>query len=113
MAGSLGSPFSHQEKKMSWTYGEVMAALGDEAQPVPGGILVFRDKHIMVGLCHGGGGFDVTPEGLDILSEFEEPVAVPRKTKVKVEHKAKVEPKVKVEPEFEELPSLDEVNLGD
>ena len=55
---------------MSWTYGEVMAALGDEAQPVPGGILVFRGRHIMVGLCHGGGGFDVTPEGRDILSEF-------------------------------------------
>lgn len=88
---------------MPWTYGEVMAALGDEAQPVPGGILVFRGKHIMVGLCHGGGGFDVTPEGLDILSEFEEPVAVPRKAKAKA----------KVEPEVKSLPSLDEVNLGD
>lgn len=92
---------------MSWTYGEVMAALGDEAQPVPGGILVFRGKHIMVGLCHGGGGFDVTPEGLDILSEFEEPVVAPRKPKVKVEPKAKAEQKV------DALPSLDEVNLGD
>lgn len=68
---------------MPWTYGEVMAALGDEAQPVPGGILVFREKHIMVGLCHGGGGFDVTPEGMDILNEFEEPVVAPRARKAK------------------------------
>ena len=68
---------------MSWTYGEVMAALGDEAQPVPGGILVFRGKHIMVGLCHNGGGFDVTPEGMDILNEFEEPVVAPRQLKTK------------------------------
>jgi hypothetical protein len=75
---------------MSWTYGEVMAALGDEAQPVPGGILVFRGKHIMVGLCHGGGGFDVTPEGLEILSEFEEPVVAPRKHKAQVASKAAV-----------------------
>ena len=105
--GSLGPPFSYQENKMSWTYGEVMAALGDEAQPVPGGILVHRGEHIMVGLCHGGGGFDITPEGLEILNAFEEPVVAPRKLKAKVEHKAKVEPEV------EELPSLDEVNLGD
>jgi hypothetical protein len=83
MTGSFGSPFSHLEKKMPWTYGEVMAALGDEAQPVPGGILVFREKHIMVGLCHGGGGFDVTPEGMDILNEFEEPVVAPRARKAK------------------------------
>ncbi len=75
---------------MSWTYGEVMAALGDEAQPVPGGILVFRGKHIMVGLCHGGGGFDVTPEGMDILNEFEEPVVAPRKIKAKAATKAAV-----------------------
>jgi len=68
---------------MSWTYGEVMAALGDEAQPVPGGILVFRGKHIMVGLCHGGGGFDITAEGAKILSEFEAPVVAPRKLKAK------------------------------
>ena len=72
---------------MSWTYGEVMAALGDEAQPVPGGILVFRDKHIMVGLCHGGGGFDVTPEGHEILSAFEEPVPAPRQLKAKAKAK--------------------------
>ena len=75
---------------MSWTYSEVMAALGDEAQPVPGGILVFRGKHIMVGLCHGGGGFDVTPEGAEILSEFEEPVVAPRKPKTKAASKSAV-----------------------
>jgi hypothetical protein len=86
---------------MSWTYGEVMAALGDEAQPVPGGILVFRGKHIMVGLCHGGGGFDVTPEGLDVLSEFDEPVGTPRPRKVKAAKT--VEKPVQVE----EPPSLD------
>jgi len=88
---------------MSWTYGEVMAALGDEAQPVPGGILVFRGKHIMVGLCHGGGGFDITPEGADILSEFEEPVVAPRKVKAKAAPKAAPV----------EVPPLDEVDLSD
>ena len=85
---------------MSWTYGEVMAALGDEAQPVPGGILVFRGRHVMVGLCHGGGGFEVTPEGRDILSEFEEPVAAPRKRKARAE------------PKGEALPSLGEDTPG-
>ena len=85
---------------MSWTYGEVMAALGDEAQPVPGGILVFRGKHIMVGLCHGGGGFDVTPEGLEILSAFDEPVVAPRKLK------AKAVPK-------EAVAALDALDLGE
>jgi len=68
---------------MSWTYDEVMATLGDEAQPVPGGILVFRGKHIMVGVCHGGGGFDLTPEGHEVLSAYEEPVPAPRPRKVK------------------------------
>lgn len=87
---------------MPWTYGEVMAALGDEAQPVPGGILVFREKHIMVGLCHGGGGFDVTPEGMEILSEFEEPVVAPRQRKTKA--KAATKPTA---------PALDDVDLGE
>ena len=87
---------------MPWTYGEVMAALGDEAQPVPGGILVFREKHIMVGLCHGGGGFDVTPEGMEILSEFEEPVVAPRQRKTKA--KATTKPTA---------PALDDVDLGE
>lgn len=86
MTGSYGSPFSHLEKKMSWTYDEVMATLGDEAQAVPGGILVYRNKHIMVGLT-GGGGFVVTPEGEEILSAYEAPVAAPapraRKAKAK------------------------------
>ena len=59
-----------------------MATLGSEAQPVPGGILVFRGKHIMVGLCHGGGGFDVTPEGHEILAEYEAPAPVARARKV-------------------------------
>lgn len=67
---------------MSWTYETVMATLGDEAQPVPGGILVFRGKHIMVGLCHGGGGFDVTPEGREILAEYEAPAPVARARRV-------------------------------
>ena len=57
---------------MAWTYEEVMAKLGDEAQAVPGGILVFREKHIMVGLTSVGGGFSITDEGRKIL----EPEAV-------------------------------------
>ena len=70
---------------MSWTYDEVMAALGDEAQAVPGGILIYRSKHIMVGLT-GGGGFVVTPEGAEILKDYEVHVAAPR-TKAKPKHK--------------------------
>lgn len=61
---------------MSWTYDEVMATLGDEAQAVPGGILVYRNEHIMVGLT-GGGGFVITPEGAKILSAYEAPTAAP------------------------------------
>jgi hypothetical protein len=92
MTGSFGSPFSQLEIEMSWTYEAVMATLGDEAQPVPGGILVFRGKHIMVGLCHGGGGFGVTPEGHEILAEYEAPAPVARARKVG--SRAKAEPPV-------------------
>lgn len=54
---------------MAWTYEEVMEKLGDEAQAVPGAILVFRDKHIVVAEVSIGSGFSVTPDGLEILGE--------------------------------------------
>lgn len=98
MVGGFGPPLSHLENEMSWTYDEVMNVLGDEAQPVPGGILVFRDKHIMVGLCHGGGGFDITPEGADILSAYEDPVVAPRKVKTKAAKPKDVMPVGDTEP---------------
>lgn len=72
---------------MSWTYSEVMATLGDEAQAVPGGILVYRGKHIMVGLTGVGGGFDITEEGQKILADYEEPVPAPRAPKGKAKTK--------------------------
>lgn len=57
---------------MAWTYEEVMAKLGDEAQAVPGAIVVFRNKHIEVARVTIDGGFHVTEEGRKIL----EPEAV-------------------------------------
>jgi hypothetical protein len=54
----------------------------------------------MVGLCHVGGGFDITPEGVEILKAYEEPVVAPRKIK------AKAAPKTATE-------SLDDVDLGE
>lgn len=70
---------------MSWTYDEVMAALGDEAQAVPGAIVVFRGKHIVVAENTIGHGFSVTPEGLALLGDKQADTVAskPRKRAVK------------------------------
>jgi hypothetical protein len=52
---------------MAYTYEQVMELLGDEAQAVPGAIVVFRDKHIDVARVSLKNGFLVTPEGIEIL----------------------------------------------
>lgn len=59
---------------MSWTYDEVMAALGDEAQAVPGAIIVFRNKHIVVAETSTDRGFKVTDAGAALLAEFAPPL---------------------------------------
>ena len=56
---------------MAYTYDEVMALLGDEAQAVPGAIVVFRNKHIEVAKVNLGSGFEVTAEGLALLDELK------------------------------------------
>ena len=58
---------------MAWTYEQIVDALGEEAQPVPGAIMVFRGKHIIVAEVFGGGGFAITPEGAEILEALEPP----------------------------------------
>lgn len=52
---------------MAWTNEEILEKLGTEAQVVPGAIMVFRGKHIVVAELTVGGGFVITPEGMDIL----------------------------------------------
>ena len=52
---------------MAWTNEEILEKLGAEAQVVPGAIMVFRGKHIVVAELAVGGGFVITPEGTDIL----------------------------------------------
>ena len=66
---------------MAWTYEEVMERLGDEAQAVPGAIVVFRNKHITVAETRLGSGFVVTPEGLEILGDKQEKPAAKRPQK--------------------------------
>lgn len=69
---------------MSYTYEEVMALLGDEAQAVPGAIVVFRNKHIEVAKLDVGGAFIVTDAGRSLLDELKapaEPVKPAKRTK--------------------------------
>lgn len=55
---------------MAYTYDEVMSLLGDEAQAVPGCIMVFRDKHIVVAEVSAERGFRVTEAGSVLLVEI-------------------------------------------
>lgn len=55
---------------MAYTYEQVMELLGDEAQAVPGAIVVHRGKHIDVAYTNVGGGFVVTAEGAEILGDI-------------------------------------------
>lgn len=66
---------------MAWTYEEVMAKLGDEAQAVPGAIIVFRNKHIVVAETSTDRGFRVTDEGAALLGEKEEVKAASKPAK--------------------------------
>ena len=63
---------------MAFTYEEVLSALGEDAQCVPGAIVVFGSlasdatsvqRHIIVGEVGLHGGFAVTPDGLELLAE--------------------------------------------
>ena len=81
---------------MSWTYEQIVDALGEEAQPVPGAIMVYRGKHIIIAEVYGGGGFAITPEGAAILAALEPPKEAPkprgRKAHVVVDTPAVVDP---------------------
>lgn len=57
---------------MAYTYEEVMSKLGDEAQAVPGAIIVYRSKHIVVAEVGLNGGFSITTEGFKLLEESAE-----------------------------------------
>lgn len=63
---------------MDWTPEAVVKKLGAEAQVVPGCIIVYRNKHIVV-MEVDQNGFRLTAEGRQILEPVE-PVAA-RKTK--------------------------------
>lgn len=53
---------------MAYTLQEVADALGDEAQVGAGAVVIFRNnKHILIAKTVPGVGFEVTPEGLEVL----------------------------------------------
>jgi hypothetical protein len=54
---------------MAWTCEEIVDHFGGEAQLVPGAIVVFRGKHIVVAEFGNGGSFVVTPAGLELLGD--------------------------------------------
>ena len=70
---------------MAWTCEEIVEHFGAEAQLVPGAIVVFRGKHIVVAEFGNGGSFAVTPEGLELLGEKVVTQKASRKPKKAVE----------------------------
>ena len=81
---------------MSWNPESVAKALGDEAQVVPGCIMVFRGKHIVV-MEVDQNGFRLTEEGAKILGEA---TSAPAETPAE-------EPKRRAKkPAVDELPNL-------
>ena len=88
---------------MAYTHEEVMAILGDEAQAVPGAIVVFRDKHIEVAKLRVGGGFELTVEGRELLDAMI-PVDAPEK------HEGKKSKKVGKAP-VDAAPVVDDLDL--
>lgn len=74
----------------AWTYEQVMAKLGDEAQAVPGAIVVFRDKHIEVARVSLENGFSVTDAGRELLGDLPAD-EVPKKSPASKRDKKAVE----------------------
>ena len=75
---------------MAYTYEQILAKLGDEAQPVPGAIIVNRGTNVVVAEVTSEGALRITAVGEEILDSIPDVAEKPAKRSRKADTAADV-----------------------